>query len=138
MAMLPQACSQRRTEMNIDLSTIFKPKDNRLAEARAYLSRNVSKTRYAAREQRGLDFDIDIDYVMNLLASQNGKCALTGWDFEFTRGGDLHGKNPYGCNNSLGYVPGNIQLVCWKINKLKGELDNDEFKTICKLIASRA
>ena len=129
--------------MNIDLSTIFKPKVNRLAEARAYLSRNVSKTRYAAREQRGLDFDIDIDYVMNLLKSQNGKCALTGWDFEFTRGGDFHGKNPYGCtmdrkNNSLGYVPGNIQLVCWKINKLKGEFDDEEFKTICKLVASHA
>jgi hypothetical protein len=114
-----------------------------LAVARSYLSRNITKTRYAAREQRNLEFTIDTDYVMNLLVAQNGKCALTGWDFEFTRGGNLHGKNPYGCtmdrkDNSLGYIPGNVQLVCWKINKLKGEVNDTEFKTICKLVVEHA
>ena len=115
-----------------------------LKEARSFLGVTVSKTRYSAREVRGLDFDIDIDYVMNLLVEQNGKCALTGWDLEFTRGGTFsYGTNPKGCtmdrkNNSRGYVKGNVQLVCWKVNKIKGELNDDDFKDLCKLVTEHA
>ena len=41
-------------------------------------------------------------------------------------------------NNSEGYVKGNVQLVCWKANKIKGELDDTEFKEFCKLVADHA
>jgi len=112
--------------------------------ARSFLGVTVSKTRYSARETRNLDFTIDIDYIMDLLISQNGKCALTGWDLEFTRGGSYgYGTNPIGCtmdrkNNSMGYIKGNVQLVCWKANKIKGELNDNEFKEFCKLVANYA
>ena len=94
-----------------------------LDEARRFLSVNVSKTRYSSREVRNLDFDIDVDYLMSLLKKQQGKCALTGWDLEFTRGGDYgYGTNPMGCtidriNNHRGYVRGNVQLTCWLPNR---------------------
>jgi hypothetical protein len=115
-----------------------------LTEAERFLAVTVSKTRYAALNQRGLDFDIDLKYIMDLLKQQDSKCALTGWDLEFTRGGTYaYGTNPRGCtmdrkNNQRGYVKGNVQLVCWKANKIKGELNDDEFKTFCKQVADYA
>ena len=110
-----------------------------LVEARRFLAVTVSKTRYSAREVRDLDFDIDIDYIMNLLVKQQGKCARTGWDLEFTRGGKWDGKNPRGCtmdriNNRRGYVRGNIELVCGVANVLRGKLDVDTFNDICRAV----
>jgi len=111
-----------------------------LIEARRFLGRTVSKTRYSAREVRDLDFEIDTDYVMEILVRQNGKCALTGWDLEFTRGGDWDGKNPRGCTmdriyNSSGYVRGNIQLVCGLANNVRNKLSMKEFTELCKAVA---
>jgi hypothetical protein len=112
-----------------------------LKEARKFLGVSVSKTRYSAREQRDLEFTIDIDYIMELLKKQNGKCALTGWDLEFTRGGIFeNGTNPKAATmdriyNSSGYVRGNVQLTCWMPNKLKGATSNNDFITMCGDIA---
>ena len=114
-----------------------------LKEAKRFLSVTVSKTRYSSREVRELDFDIDIDYVMKLLVKQDGKCALTGWDLEFTRGGDWDGKNPKGATmdriySSLGYVPGNVQLVCGLPNTIKRNMPDKDFRTMCKDIAKHS
>lgn len=114
-----------------------------LKEARSFLGVTVSKTRYSAREVRKLDFTIDTDYIMSLLVKQDGKCALTGWNLEFTRGGDWDGKNPKGAtmdriNNSKGYVPGNIQLVCGLPNSVRGALSMKEFTQLCCDIADNS
>jgi hypothetical protein len=111
-----------------------------LTEARKFLGVSVSKTRYSAREKRGLEFEIDIEYIMELLKKQNGKCALTGWDLEFTRGGVYdNGTNPRAATidriwNSSGYVRGNVQITCWQSNRVKGSMSNDEFIEMCKNI----
>jgi len=113
-----------------------------LKEARKFLGVTVSKTRYSAREQRDLEFSIDIEYVMQMLIKQNGKCALTGWDLEFTRGGIYdNGTNPRAATidriwNSSGYTRGNIQITCWQPNRIKGSLHNSEFVKMCKEVAS--
>lgn len=114
-----------------------------LAEARSFLSRTVSKTRYAARVERNLDFAIDTDYIMTLLGEQNGRCALTGWPLEFTRGGTWDGKNPRGAtmdriDNNKGYIPGNIQLVCGMPNNIRNKLSLAEFKELCQAVAKNA
>ena len=111
-----------------------------LKEARSFLGVTVSKTRYSARETRGLDFTIDIEYIMDLLVYQHGKCALTGWDLEFTRGGSYgYGTNPMGCtmdrkNNSEGYVKGNVQWVHVDINYAKLTLSNKDFIDMCRRV----
>jgi len=106
--------------------------------ARRFLSVTVSKTKWAAREIRDLEFNIDIYDVMEILKEQQGRCALTGWDLEFTRGGTFgYGTNPRACtidriNNAGGYTKYNIQLTCWMPNKIKGELSNKQFFALCK------
>ena len=111
--------------------------------AEKFLRINISKARYAARAVRGLEFEIDIYDVMKLLKKQEGRCALTGWEMEYTRGGNFgYATNPKACSidriyNTSGYLPWNIQLVCWKVNKIKGELGNWEFKQLCQLVVNK-
>jgi len=111
-----------------------------LIEAEKFLRTNISKTRYAARVVRKLPFHIDVDDVMDLLTRQKGRCALTGWKLEFTRGGDFgYATNPRACSidrisNRKGYVRNNIQLVCWQVNKIKGELDDQDFRDLCRCV----
>jgi hypothetical protein len=113
-----------------------------IKEARTFLGRTLSKTKYAARNVRDLEFDIDIDYIMKIYEQQNGKCALTGWDLEFTRGGIYdNGTNPRAATidriwNSSGYIRGNIQITCWQPNKVKGSLSNKKFIEMCNDITN--
>lgn len=106
-----------------------------------FIGETLRKTKYEAKRRRNLEFNIDHDYIMSLLQAQNGKCAITGWTLEFTRGGDYKtGVNPLGCSMdrkdcSKGYIPGNIQLVCNKANILRGAMDLDEFYDLCRSVA---
>ena len=115
----------------------------KLNEARSFLQRTLSKTKYASKNVRGLEFDIDIRDLMDLYIDQNGKCALTGWELEFTRGGSFeNGTTPYVATidrifNGVGYKKWNIQLTCWKANKIKNSLSNREFKDLCRSVANR-
>ena len=108
-----------------------------IKEAKTFLGRTFSKTKYAATNVRDLEFNIDIDYVIETYKSQNGKCALTGWELEFTRGGDYdNGTNSRAAtidriDNDKGYVEGNIQITCWQPNKVKGSLSNNSFVKMC-------
>jgi hypothetical protein len=111
-----------------------------LEAARRFLGVTVSKTRYSARKVRNLKFNIDIDYVMKMLERQQGKCALTGWDLEFTRGGSFgYCTNPRGCtidriDSSKGYTRRNVQLTCWMPNKFKAEFSNTQLVEFCKTV----
>jgi len=121
------------------LRRLMRPKPAYMQLGPSYLGVTFSKTKYAARNQRDLEFTITLDYVLDLLRKQQGKCALTGWDLEFTRGSETSRTNDLGCtmdriDNDKGYVPGNIQLVCWCVNKMKGAFNDDAFRELCRQI----
>ena len=109
-----------------------------------FLKDTVRKTKSDAKCRRNLEFTIDLEYLLNLVEDQKGKCALSGWPLEFERGGNYKGnKNPNGCtidriDNDKGYIPGNIQLACCLPNYLKGDMDITEFRTLCKAIGRRS
>lgn len=112
-------------------------------QAKSFLTRTLSKTKYEANKRRNLDFDIDIEYVMSVLIKQDGKCALTGRNLEFVRGGSWHGKNPNGAtmdriDNSKGYVRGNIQITCGLVNTIKSDLNNELFLELCRAVTESA
>ena len=111
---------------------------------RSFLRDTIRKTKSDAKLRRNLDFNIDIEYLMEIYEKQNGKCALSGWDLEFTRGGNFAGnKNPKGCtldriDNSLGYVKGNIQLACTLLNYKKSDMLDAEFRAMCKDVSDHS
>ena len=99
--------------------------------------------RAANRAEKSQVIKVDLDYVYDIYAEQDGICALTGEELEFTRGGEYWlGKwcNPNSCtidriNSKKGYIEGNIQLVTWKANCIKQHMGNDEFIEFCKDVA---
>lgn len=104
------------------------------------LKRLITLTRYEALVRRKLDFDITSEFLIDLLYKQNYRCALTGWELEFTSGGEFDGRNPMGCtidriDNSKGYVKGNIQLVCCIANITRNKLKIAQFIDLCRSVA---
>jgi hypothetical protein len=110
-------------------------------EILTFLAANLRRA--ANRGDAAQKIEVDLDYVYDVGASQDFLCALTGDELEFTRGGqNWLGKwcNPNSCtidriDSSKGYVEGNIQLITWRANCLKQNMNNDEFIEFCKDVA---
>jgi len=82
-------------------------------------------------ENRGLNFNINIEKVWRIYELQNFKCALSEWDlskFEFASLDRIDSK--------LGYIEGNVQWLHRDINKSKWNLNQDWYKTICWLVSN--
>jgi hypothetical protein len=108
-----------------------------------FLNQNISRA--ANRGDKSQKINVSLDYLFSLGEKQKWKCAMTGLPLEFTRGGTTWGGfwcNPMSCtidriDSRKGYVEGNLQLVIWKINSLKRDIDDQEFIDICKLVAKK-
>lgn len=71
---------------------------------------------------------ISLDFLESLWKRQRGLCAISGVPMTHIRGS---GKVPTNVSidridSSEGYVEGNIQLVCYRVNVLKMEYDVDD------------
>lgn len=85
----------------------------------------------------GRPFDMDANLVYQLYKDQEGKCVYTGEEFTLIKGhpGNLSIDKII---PELGYVKGNLQLVCWAINRAKGDLSEEIFLSMCKVVHERA
>lgn len=77
-------------------------------------SRGTTQTRQA----NGRDHDIDVDYINDLLAQQNNKCALSNVPLALAR------NTKWQCSldridTSMGYVRGNVRLTALEFNTAK-------------------
>jgi len=98
-----------------------------------------------AAKERKIDFDIGIDYIVELFWKQGGKCALTGDDlclYTDNKGYHLYGPklDNYASldriDSSKGYIVGNLQWVRKDINMLKGALSQDKLIELCKKVSN--
>lgn len=117
-------CSKCKSE----ISSKFQKEDKKINPLKYIL-------KYAKQhaKQKGNLFDITEGDLVNCLLAQDNKCALTGIKMK-TFG-------PYGISldridPSKGYIKNNIQLVCWLINRMKSDLSQDEFITLCGFVAA--
>lgn len=94
----------------------------------------VAKQRAA---RRGLDCTITRDYLFDLYQLQEGACALSGTPMTTIAGQGRQRTNISvdRIDSSLGYVPGNVQLVCDYVNTAKGDLSQAEFLDMCRKVA---
>jgi hypothetical protein len=101
-----------------------------------FLRQNLAR---AAGRAKSYEITIDLDYLYQLGEAQNWKCALSGRDLEFRRGGGIWLNqycNPNSCSidridNAQGYIEGNVQLVTWRANAAKSGMHNVEFVSLC-------
>lgn len=108
------------------------------------LRKDVDKLHYAACSMRmhdakaraaktGLAFDLDADFLYDMLHTQEFRCALTSTRLSFEKGSpqvlSLDKNVP-----ALGYTRGNVRWVSWAANRAKGDLTMEEFITMCRSV----
>jgi hypothetical protein len=88
--------------------------------------------------RRNIEFNVDIEYLYEILQKQGNKCPYSGIELLMER------KDTY-CRTTInasldridsnkGYIKGNIQWVYTPINFMKGTLSHEEFINLCGLI----
>lgn len=94
---------------------------------------------------RNIPVEVDSDYLIELYNKQQGKCALTGLNMTHesyashdNRIKNIHNISPDRINSNIGYIKGNIQLVCSIINTMKWDLELKDFIHFCNLISERS
>lgn len=92
-----------------------------------------SKKRAAKME---FDFNLSLDYLVELWFQQKGRCKLTDQILSFASG-SREDKNPFGASidridNSKGYVKGNVRLLSHWANNAKSTWDDECFEQFVK------
>ena len=87
-------------------------------------------------KRKNLDFNLTIDFLLNLYVEQSGKCALTGIKMRHTI---LEGKIKTNISidkidATKGYIETNVQLVCSIVNTMKSDMSLEDLKYYCTLI----
>jgi hypothetical protein len=91
------------------------------------------------------EFDITVDFLMDLLKKQDGLCAMSGIEMLTTTHRDECPEDERYNPNKLsidridskgGYTQDNVQLVCCWVNLMKLNVSIDVFKERCRLISS--
>lgn len=88
-------------------------------------------------DRRKIFSDLTIEQLVNLWNKQEGKCAISGVEMSHQRVKRQH--NMTNCSvdridSSKEYTINNVQLVCWTVNRMKGETSLEELLKWCKQI----
>lgn len=92
----------------------------------------------AARQRAkksGVEFEIDIDFLFDLLKNQNYKCFYSGRDLTYEvgkTGVSIDRKDP-----KIGYLKSNVVLTQWVVNNMKNNLSIEDFKSLCRDISEK-
>ena len=101
----------------------------------AYLHNRLRIARSRAK-RKGLEFSIDLEYCMSVLAEQDYRCALTGLPFTRSATGDDMDMTLDRIDSDLGYVQGNLSLIGYRVNQMKSDLTQQKLLWWCKTIAN--
>jgi hypothetical protein len=85
---------------------------------------------------RKINWDVDDDYLSDLLINQNFKCALSGWDINAMN----VNKNTASLDridSKLGYVKGNLQWVHKMVNMCKQQYTQEDFIKMCVSVSDK-
>ena len=96
---------------------------------------NVCKRNYKKRNGK-CESNLDTDYLYDLFKSQNGKCKYLGIDLKVEKK-HLASLSLDKIDPNKGYAKGNVQWLCWAVNRAKGEMSEDEFLKMCRIITER-
>jgi deoxycytidylate deaminase len=91
--------------------------------------------------KRNLLYNVSADYLWDLFLKQDRKCALSHIEIYFTDNVNISfGKSENNTtasldriNSSKGYIEGNVQWVHKTVNKMKSNMEDDEFREWCRL-----
>lgn len=124
-------CTQCRVKRNkqFELTREDSSKLRKILNARLLGARDRAK-------KHNLQFDITLDYLLQLWEQQSGICALSGINMTCSRfNGRTHTNVSIDrINPTDGYIKGNIQLVCMACNQIKSDMTDFQMYNFCKHI----
>lgn len=93
-----------------------------------YLSNLLSKSKHSSKVRGFTGYEITVEQLVDLWQRQEGRCAISG--VVLTHHNDGTGTKDFNASidridSTLGYVPGNVQLVAFRVNILKQALSTD-------------
>ena len=116
----------------------------RIDQAQSYTNRNprnflgmlARNTKRASRQRgkrlaRGFTFEaLDLDYLVAIHESQQGRCALTGFEMSHEIGNGRAWANISidRIDPTKGYERGNVRLVCAAVNLMRNDMTDDELR----------
>ena len=129
-----RTCSTKRHEYNYARSKLSKIKCNSTIDG---FLKNLLQHSKNRKKSRFNDRNIDFDYLLELYNNQNGLCKISGVPMTTIVGGGKIQTNISldRIDSSIGYVKGNIQLVCAIVNIMKSTLSMSEFMNWVNLIS---
>ena len=92
-------------------------------------TKKTAKRRIGAKKDRNLVVEIDRDFLIRMYHDQDGKCALSKLPMEH-KWHNLCSISVDRIDSGLGYIRGNVQLVCKWANLAKGSHGNEDFEVL--------
>lgn len=86
--------------------------------------------------KKNIQCNIELQYLHELWNTQRGLCALSGipMTYYFDSGRVPTNLSVDRIDSNLGYVKGNLQLVCMAVNQMKSDLTIEQLKYFCRSI----
>ena len=94
-------------------------------DALNYMLKNKLGRAKCRAKQTKIPFNITFEDLYSLWKEQNGRCAISNIPMTYTlcNGNVMTNISLDQINPKAGYTKNNIQLVCWAVNRMKGEMD---------------
>ncbi len=87
---------------------------------------------------RSKNFDITIEYLLEVWNAQNGRCPYTGWELVHGTGkANLRTASLDRIDSSKGYIKGNVQFVCIVAQYAKHQFTSEQLVEFCKAVSER-
>ncbi|WP_428516348.1 hypothetical protein [Roseovarius sp.] len=108
------------------------------SQVRRLIRLGVTKAKQRSVD-RGMDFDLTTDEVLNLYHRQGGRCAVSG--IKFSAEPAKNGRtNPFRpsldrIDNNRGYTLDNVRIVLWGVNLARADFRDSEYVRICRGVA---
>jgi GH24 family phage-related lysozyme (muramidase) len=80
--------------------------------------------------------DFEREYLWELYLKQDGKCAMTGWDIQFTSINKENTASVDRIDSNENYIKSNIQLVHKDVNRMKNAFSDEYFYKVCKAVTA--
>ena len=92
---------------------------------------------------RGMSFDIDVDYLLNLYSKQDGKCFYSGMKMNVVKKDPSKTHDPFkmtlDCiNPEAGYTKGNVVWCAYCVNSMKQKMSLGKMLQVCTSISNRS
>lgn len=101
----------------------------------------VTQSKYRSK-QSDREHSIDTAYLRGLFIGQEGKCALSGIEMTIIgeRGTEDYWKSISidRINSDIGYIEGNVQLVCTGVNYMKKDMSDTLFIDFCHKVVENS